>query len=241
TWGLRKEDTDLSELQNRLENDINFSSADQAGAKHLFSFLAFLKYLQDQPEEALTNLKKAEDHIREHNEECEKMLIVTYGNFAWLFYHLNDHVKSMHYLEKLEDIKQRFPTQSPTAFHAEVYGEMGWTFLMYSRKYNEKAKECFEKALIEHPDNPDWNSGYATALYRVEYESNTTEDSPAGKQLRRALELSPEDPYIMAVFCLLSRIGDRSLISIRITIQNEKILVSYINCTYKINVYREYL
>nr|XP_023686655.1 interferon-induced protein with tetratricopeptide repeats 3-like [Paramormyrops kingsleyae] len=202
TWGLRKEDTDLSELQNRLENDINFSSADQAGAKHLFSFLAFLKYLQDQPEEALTNLKKAEDHIREHNEECEKMLIVTYGNFAWLFYHLNDHVKSMHYLEKLEDIKQRFPTQSPTAFHAEVYGEMGWTFLMYSRKYNEKAKECFEKALIEHPDNPDWNSGYATALYRVEYESNTTEDSPAGKQLRRALELSPEDPYIMALLGL---------------------------------------
>nr|XP_023686798.1 interferon-induced protein with tetratricopeptide repeats 5-like isoform X2 [Paramormyrops kingsleyae] len=202
TWGLRKEDTDLSDLQNRLENDINFSSADQAGAKHLFSFLAFVKYLQDQPKEALTNLTKAEDHIRKHNEECEKMLIVTYGDFAWLYYHLNDHVKSMHYLEKLEDIKQRFPTQSPTAFHAEVYGEMGWTFLMYSRKYHEKAKECFEKALIEHPDNPDWNCGYATALCRVEYGSNTTEDSPAGKQLRRALELSPGDPYIMALLGL---------------------------------------
>ncbi|XP_023686568.2 interferon-induced protein with tetratricopeptide repeats 1B [Paramormyrops kingsleyae] len=202
TWGLRKEDTDLSDLQNRLEDDISFSLADQTGAKHLFSFLAFLNYLQDQPGEALTNLTKAEDHIREHNEECEKMLIVTYGDFAWLYYHLNDHVKSMHYLEKVEDIKQRFPAQSPTAFHAEVYGEMGWTFLMYSRKYHEKAKECFEKALIEHPDNPDWNSGYATALYRVEYESNTTEDSPAGKQLRRALELSPGDPYIMALLGL---------------------------------------
>ncbi|XP_023686798.2 interferon-induced protein with tetratricopeptide repeats 1B-like [Paramormyrops kingsleyae] len=206
TWGLRKEDTDLSDLQNRLENDINFSSADQAGAKHLFSYLAFVNYLQDQPGEALTNLMKAEDHIREHNEECEKMLIVTYGDFAWLYYHLNDHVKSMHYLEKVEDIKQRFPAQSPTAFHAEVYGEMGWTFLMYSRKYHVKAKECFEKALIEHPDNPDWNCGYATALCRVEYGSNTTEDSPAGTQLRRALELSPGDPYIMALLGL--KLGD---------------------------------
>ncbi|XP_048843512.1 interferon-induced protein with tetratricopeptide repeats 5-like [Brienomyrus brachyistius] len=202
TWGLRKEDTDLSELQNRLENDINFSSPDQAGDKHLFSFLAFVNYLQDQPEEALANLTKAEDHIRKHNKECEKMLIVTYGNFAWLYYHLNDHVKSIHYLEKVEDIKQLFPAQSPTAFYAEVYGEMGWTFLMYSKKYHEKAKECFEKALKEYPDNPDWNCGYATALYRAESESNTTADSPAGKQLRRALELSPGDSYIMALLGL---------------------------------------
>ncbi|XP_048861346.1 interferon-induced protein with tetratricopeptide repeats 1B-like isoform X2 [Brienomyrus brachyistius] len=202
TWGLREEDTDLSDLQNRLEDDINFSSPDQAGGKHLFSFLAFVNYLQDQPEKALANLAKAEDHIRKHNEECEKMLIVTYGNFAWLYYHLNDHVKSMSYLEKVEDIRQRFPTQSPTAFHAEVYGEMGWTFLMYSRMYHEKAKECFEKALKEYPDNPDWNCGYATALYRAEYESNTTADSPAGKQLRHALELSPGDSYIMALLGL---------------------------------------
>ncbi|XP_072559827.1 interferon-induced protein with tetratricopeptide repeats 5-like [Paramormyrops kingsleyae] len=137
------------------------------------------------------------------------MLIVTYGNFAWLYYHLDDHVKSMHYLEKVEDIKQRFPTQSPTAFHAEVYGEMGWTFLMYSWKYIETAKECFEKAMKEHPDNPDWNCGYATALYRVEYGSNTTEDSPAGKQLRRALELSPGDPYIMALLGLKLADHDR--------------------------------
>ncbi|XP_048843002.1 interferon-induced protein with tetratricopeptide repeats 1B-like [Brienomyrus brachyistius] len=202
TWGLRKEDTDLSNLQNRLEDDINFSSPDQAGGKHLFSYLAFVNYLQDQPEEALANLAKAEDHIRKHNKECEKMLIVTYGNFAWLYYHLNDHAKSMSYLEKVEDIKQRFPTQSPTAFHAEVYGEMGWTFLMYSKTYHEKAKECFEKALKEYPDNPDWNCGYATALYRVESESNTTADSPATKQLRRALELSPGDSYIMALLGL---------------------------------------
>ncbi|XP_048861361.1 interferon-induced protein with tetratricopeptide repeats 1B-like [Brienomyrus brachyistius] len=202
TWALGKEGTDLSDLKIRLENDINFSSADQAGDKHLFSFLAFLNYLQDQPEEALANLAKAEDHIRKHNKECEKMLIVTYGNFAWLYYHLNDHVKSMSYLEKVEDIRQRFPTQSPTAFHAEVYGEMGWTFLMYSRIYHKKAKECFEKALKEYPDNPDWNCGYATALYRVEFESNTTANSPAGKQLRRALELSPGDSYIMALLGL---------------------------------------
>ncbi|XP_048861351.1 interferon-induced protein with tetratricopeptide repeats 1B-like isoform X2 [Brienomyrus brachyistius] len=202
TWALRKEDTDLSDLQNRLEDDVSFSSADQAGDKHLFSFLAFVNYLQDQPEEALANLTKAEDHIRKHNKECEKMLIVTYGNFAWLYYHLNDHAKSMSYLEKVEDIRQRFPTQSPTAFHAEVYGEMGWTFLMYSRTYHKKAKECFEKALKEYPDNPDWNCGYATALYRAEYDSNTTADSPATKQLRRALELSPGDSYIIALLGL---------------------------------------
>ncbi|XP_018616353.2 interferon-induced protein with tetratricopeptide repeats 5-like [Scleropages formosus] len=200
TWGLSKNDIDIGDLQQRIEDDIKYSSEKKAELKYLFSFLAFTKYLQDLPEEALEDLKKAEEDVYKHKKEgYQKMLVATYGDFAWLYYHMGDYSTSQTYLAKLEDIKKQFP---PSVLQAAVNGEKGWTFLRCSCKNYEKAKECFRKALEEEPDDGEWNAGYAIALYRTEWDATSAEESQAVKQLRRALELNPEDALIMVLLGL---------------------------------------
>ncbi|KAJ8366170.1 hypothetical protein SKAU_G00150010 [Synaphobranchus kaupii] len=199
TWGLN--DTDLNDLQHRLKNNIELAEGEDRNIGWSYSNQAFTKYMQGHVEEARDDLAKAEQHIREqHGDNCEKQLIVTYGNFAWLYYHMGEHVQSQTYLDKLEKIKKKFPTESPSALHPEIYGEKGRAFLTFSRQFYEKAKECFEKALELEPEEIEWNDGYAIALYRIEFHNRTSfEESPASKQLRRVLELDPNNAHMMVL------------------------------------------
>lgn len=164
--------------------------------------LGYVRYLQGFQDDALANLLKSEELIREHGEDCERFLIVTYGNLAWLRYYRGLYSQCNSFLEKLVGIKEKFPTGSPTVLHPEVYGETGWTFLKFNYKYYEKAKECFKRALELEPDNSEWNAGYAIDLYRTEIEPPRVEDSLTGKQLRRAIEKNPEDAVLMMLLGL---------------------------------------
>ncbi|KAJ8396052.1 hypothetical protein AAFF_G00025840 [Aldrovandia affinis] len=200
TWGLDKNDTDFNDLQTRLKTRIEMEvRADwKIGAFHL---LAFTKYLQGLLEEAREDLEKAEEHIRKY-ENCEKRLMVTYGNFAWVYYYMGEHAQSQTYLEKLDEVKMRFPTEPPSAIHPVVYGEKASTFLTFALKYHEKGIECYKKALEVEPQEIEWNTGYAIALYRTETTLTSLEESPASKQLRRALELDPNNAHMMVLLGL---------------------------------------
>ncbi|XP_066549563.1 interferon-induced protein with tetratricopeptide repeats 5 [Amia ocellicauda] len=206
TWGLKTGDTDLDDLQDRLHVSTEICLGKEAGTARSYNLLAFTKYLQGFNEEALKNLEKAEELIRNHSgDECEKLLIVTYGDFAWVYYYMAQLTKAQSYLEKLGEIKEKFPTVSPDVLHPATYAEKAWSFLKFSRKHYIEAKECFEKAMEEEPDDSEWNSGYAITLYRLEGFQSTlvsAEDSAALKQLRRALELNPDDRIIMVLLGL---------------------------------------
>ncbi|KAK6329382.1 hypothetical protein J4Q44_G00013600 [Coregonus suidteri] len=203
TWDLKEDDMDTDNLQTRLKDQIELGLGKKAGIARTFSILAYIKYLKGYPEEAMANLLKAEELTREHHgEDCEKHLIVTYGDLSWLHYHVGDYVKCQSYLEKLEEMKEKFPTSSTSVLHPEVYGEKGWTFLKFSYKYYDKALECFKKALELEPEESEWNAGYAIALYRTEKELSSVDDSPAIKQLRRAIEMNPQDAVPMVLLGL---------------------------------------
>ncbi|XP_061089147.1 interferon-induced protein with tetratricopeptide repeats 5-like [Conger conger] len=201
TWGLN--DTDLNDLQNRLKDNIEMSVGEDRGIGWSYSNLAFTKFKQGLLEEARDYLEKAEEHIRKHHgDNCERQLIVTYGNFAWVYYHMREHAQSQTYLDKLEEIKMQFPTESPAVLHPEIYGEKGRAFLNFAQQYYEKAKDCFEKALELEPEEIEWNESYAVALYRTEFNLTSFEESPASRQLRRVLELDPNNAYIMVLLGL---------------------------------------
>ncbi|KAI1886889.1 hypothetical protein AGOR_G00200430 [Albula goreensis] len=203
TWGLKKSDTDLNDLQNRLENCSELAVKEDRSIGWSFSILAFTKYLQGLLEEARDNLEKAEEHIRKHHgDNCEEQLIVTYGNFAWVYYHMDNYKQSQTYMDKLDEVKKRHPPESPSALHPAIYGEKGITLLRFSGKYYEEATECFKKALEVEPEDINWNAGYAFSLYRIESELTSIEESPAIKQLRRTLELDPDNAQIMVLLGL---------------------------------------
>ncbi|KAJ8406838.1 hypothetical protein AAFF_G00297540 [Aldrovandia affinis] len=199
TWDLNKDDTDFNDLQNRLKDQIDSNDC-KVGS---LNFLAFTKYLQGLLEEARKDLEKAEEHIRKHK-DGEKRLMVTYGNFAWVYYHMGEHAQSQTYLDKLDQVKMRFPTEPPSAIHPVVYGEKARTFLTFALKYHEKGKEYYEKALEVEPLEIEWNTGYAVALYRTEADTKFTsiEESPASRQLKHTLVLDPNNAHMMVLLGL---------------------------------------
>ncbi|KAJ8264378.1 hypothetical protein GJAV_G00148470 [Gymnothorax javanicus] len=201
TWGLK--DIELNDLQNRLKYNTELSGGDDRNIGWSYNFLAFTKYMQGLLEEALGDLEQAEYYIkRHHGDNCKKQLIVTYSNFAWVYYHKGDHMQSQTYLDKLDEINIEFPSGSPSILHPDVYGEKGKAFLRISQQYYDRAIECFVKALELEPEEIEWNEGYAVALFRTEFNLTSFEDSPASKQLRRVLELDPNNAHVMALLGL---------------------------------------
>ncbi|XP_062927715.1 interferon-induced protein with tetratricopeptide repeats 5-like isoform X2 [Mobula hypostoma] len=204
TWSPQKEAIDLEDMMYRLQDSISLNLKYKA---HSCNQLAFVNCLQGNYEEAIQNLEEAERILREnHKDEFERRSIITYGNFAWVHYHMGQLTEAQSYLDKLEMIcKPLSDGPCYTAMIPEVYGEKGWSLLRSTAQYYEEAKECFEKALEEDPDNVQWNMGYATVLFRLEAISGTRENreqSQSVKHLRRVLELDPDESLAMVLLAL---------------------------------------
>ncbi|XP_062927246.1 interferon-induced protein with tetratricopeptide repeats 1-like [Mobula hypostoma] len=204
TWRSQKETIDLEDVMYRLQDsiDMNMKYKDQS-----YNQLAFVNCLQGKCEEAIQNLKEAEKILREnHKDEFERRSIITYGNFAWVHYHMGQLTEAQSYLDKLEMIcKPLSDGPRYTAMIPEVYGEKGWSLLSSAAEFYEEAKECFAKALEQDPDNTEWIMGYATALFRLEAFSGTPESrdqSQSVKYFRRVLELDPDDAVAMVLLAL---------------------------------------
>ncbi|XP_059803469.1 interferon-induced protein with tetratricopeptide repeats 5-like isoform X3 [Hypanus sabinus] len=205
TWVPQKDNTDFRDLKLRLQDSINLGVKYQATS---YNHLAFVNCQQGDYEEAIQNLKEAEKIWREnHKDEFERSSIITYGNFAWVHYHMGQLTEAQSYLDKLEMIcKPLSDGPRYTAMIPQVYGEKGWSLLTFGTSvYYEEAKKCFEKALQDDSDNVEWTMGYATALLRLEVISGVPEDqerSQPVKYLRRVLELDPDDTVAMVMLAL---------------------------------------
>ncbi|KAK7122856.1 hypothetical protein R3I94_019838 [Phoxinus phoxinus] len=203
TWGLIKDDIELKDVLNRLQEQIKMDLAKKERLARTYSAMAYVQFLLGIHEEAHNNLMASmELHIECQRDEFHKTLIVTYGNLAWLNYHMKNFTECESYLKKLQKINETFPKEASSV--PEVLGEKGWTFLKFSHKYYNGAKECFRKALELEPDEGEWNTGYAIALYRTEFESKecTSENSPTIKQLRRAIDKNPDDDVLKVLLSL---------------------------------------
>ncbi|XP_028617167.1 interferon-induced protein with tetratricopeptide repeats 1B-like [Grammomys surdaster] len=80
---------------------------------------------------------------------------------------------------------------------AEMDCEEGWALLKCGKQYYNRALACFEKALKEEPDNPEFNTGYAVVAYRLDHNEGTSLEP-----LRKAVSLKPEDPYTKVLLAL---------------------------------------
>ncbi|XP_072095843.1 interferon-induced protein with tetratricopeptide repeats 1-like [Mobula birostris] len=192
-------------MQDSLKFDVKYKVMS-------YNQLAFVNCIQGKCEEAIQNLKEAEKILREnHKDKFERSSIITYGNFAWVHYHMGQLTEAQSYLDKLEVICKRL-SDGPryTAMTPEVYGEKGWSLLTSGNSiYYEEAKKCFEEALEKDSDNTEWIMGYATALFRLESISGTPanrQQSQSVRHLRRVLQLDSDDTVAMVLMALKLRI-----------------------------------
>lgn len=205
TWELFIKDTEVSDLQDRILEEIQF-----LGTKHkvgIYNLLAYVKHLQGKHEDALESLKKAEKEVQGGQaDQSDVRTLVTWGNYAWVYYHMGRLEDAQTYLDKVENTCQK--SADPSRYRMEcpeLDCEEGWALLKCGGKNYERAKACFEKALEADPENAEFNTGYAITVYRLDYPTKRpcdVSDAFSLQPLRKAIGLNPEDAYLKALLAL---------------------------------------
>ncbi|NXK02263.1 IFIT5 protein, partial [Herpetotheres cachinnans] len=204
TWTLLKQDVDLNDLEETVGDQIEFLAKSNIRNYNLLSYVCHLKNLN---EEALRNLQKAEELVKkDHPDEATSKSLVTWGNYAWIYYHMERYEEAQTYVSKVENSCRKLSSTAQQKIQLpDIYAEQGWALLKFGRKYYERAKNCFENALKNEPNSPEFNAGYAIAMYRLEdfsYHQYEDESPRSLQPLKRAVELNPNDTFIMALLAL---------------------------------------
>ncbi|KAK7795079.1 hypothetical protein U0070_020181, partial [Myodes glareolus] len=188
TWNLLFEDIDMPDLEMRISEQVEFQGIMSKMGMH--NLLAYVRHLKGQHEEALQSLKEAEALAQ--REQLGKRSVVTWGNCAWVHYHMGTLAEAQTYLDKVENTCKEFA--SPFRYRmecAEMHCEEAWALLKCGGRNYRRAMACFAKALEIEPENPEYNTGYAIAAYRQDFHDSTISLEP----LRKAVILNPTYPY----------------------------------------------
>ncbi|XP_018418341.1 PREDICTED: interferon-induced protein with tetratricopeptide repeats 1-like [Nanorana parkeri] len=195
---------DIDYVEERLNYQVVFLP--DAYNHRKYNILAYLKHLKGDHDEALLQLQKAESGIpaSSTSEDTDVKRVVMYGNFAWVYYHQNQVDKGFTYAEKVQTILQKYesPAMQKTLL-LDIYGEQGWTYMSFTGNYYQRAAECFEKALELDPEDPELNSGYALAVYRMEGFAFLSKPSyKSVPLLERAVQFNPSDTVVKVLLAL---------------------------------------
>ncbi|XP_032087576.1 interferon-induced protein with tetratricopeptide repeats 5-like [Thamnophis elegans] len=211
TWELQKEHIDPGELEERIDEQTQFTKSKVRD----YNLRAYVKFLNGKKDEALENLQKAEETVPiEYPGDVEKGSLVTWGNYAWLHYHMGNLTESQAYVEKVESICKQFGSESPYKMELpQIDCEKGFALLIFGARYYEKAKESFEKALEKEPENPEFNAGYAITVYHLE---DIFAKKPSGKEssleaLKVAAKLNPDDVFVLPLLAIKLQASDKSV------------------------------
>ena len=187
TWNLVEGEHSLDDFEDRVCNQTEFQNCEFKAT--MCNIQAYIKHCRGQHEAALECLRQAEEFIqREHADQAEVRSLVTWGNHAWVYYHLGRFADAQLYVDKVKRVCQKF--SSPYRIESpELDCEEGWTRLKCGRNQNERAKVCFEKALEKNPKNPEFASGLAIASYRLD---NQPPSQNPINPLRQAIRLNPD-------------------------------------------------
>ncbi|XP_004681145.1 PREDICTED: interferon-induced protein with tetratricopeptide repeats 1 [Condylura cristata] len=196
----------MPDLENRVFDQMAY--LDIQCDVEMCNLLAYMKHLEGRHEEALTDLKEAEDLIQQEDaNQSYVRSLVTWGNCAWLYYHMGRQAEAQIYLDKVENTCKELASSSRYKVECpEMDCQEGWALLKCGGANYERVKACFEKALQVAPDNPESSTGYAIIMYRLENIKKTGHSSL--QPLKHALRLNPDNVYLKALFALkLQEIG----------------------------------
>uniref|UniRef100_A0A2K5FA87 Interferon induced protein with tetratricopeptide repeats 1B n=1 Tax=Aotus nancymaae TaxID=37293 RepID=A0A2K5FA87_AOTNA len=188
TWKLLIEAPEIPNLENKIVEEIQFLDTKYNVGIH--NLLAYVKHLKGQNEEGLESLKEAKDLIqKEHANQADVRSLVTWGNFAWVYYHMGRLAEAQTYLDKVENTCKKME-------RTEMDCEEGWALLKCGRKNYERAKACFKKGFEVDPENSEFCTGYAIAVHHLDGFNTATERNEAFSLL------NPDDVYIKVLLPL---------------------------------------
>ncbi|XP_009959346.1 PREDICTED: interferon-induced protein with tetratricopeptide repeats 5-like, partial [Leptosomus discolor] len=204
TWTLLKQDVDLEHLEETIGDQIEFFA--ESNIRN-YNLLSYVYHLKDSNDEALKILQEAEEVVKKnHPDEIARRSLVTWGNYAWIYYYMERYKEAQTYVSKVENGCKKLSgtAQWKKIQLPEIYAEQGWALLKFGKKYYERAKDCFENALKDEPNNPEFNAGYAITMYRLEdyFLQKIEGTSLSLEPLKHAVELNPKDTFVMTLLAL---------------------------------------
>uniref|UniRef100_A0A8C3KLY5 Uncharacterized protein n=1 Tax=Calidris pygmaea TaxID=425635 RepID=A0A8C3KLY5_9CHAR len=129
----------------------------------LLGLQAYLYQLNHQSREALQSLRDAEEHERQDEQQASAAgSLIIYGNYAWIHYLQGSYREAESYLER---IQQLCPTPWDARLVSHIQAQKGWSLLAIRARNGERARECFEVALMLEPANTYFHAGLGLALY----------------------------------------------------------------------------
>ncbi|XP_074153211.1 interferon-induced protein with tetratricopeptide repeats 3-like isoform X2 [Sminthopsis crassicaudata] len=199
TWHLFKEESMFENLEEKIRNGLGFHFPQNKASG--YNLLAYLKHLQGRDQEALSCLRQAEElTLQEHPGQAQVRNLVTWGSYAWLYYHLGRREESRAYLDKVAQTCRRLA--SPYRIDCpEMDCEEGWTRLKCGSPYAHRAKACFERALEKKPGSLELQVGLTMATC-VQEEAARAWKFQSPDLLRQALALDPGNAYLKVVLAL---------------------------------------
>ncbi|KAK9400303.1 interferon-induced protein with tetratricopeptide repeats 5-like [Crotalus adamanteus] len=166
TWDFEVKDKmdirhSLASLSLRLEHGPFYNRGTYLALK------AYLRHLEGSPKEALDILKEAEEVLRKEPQETfSRQVLLVYGNYAWICYHLTDYNRVDLYLGQIRQICRDLSSPEPySAPIPEVYAQKGWSLLAMGFRNGQLARECFQTALELQESNAELEEGLTFSTF----------------------------------------------------------------------------
>ncbi|XP_065407762.1 interferon-induced protein with tetratricopeptide repeats 5-like isoform X2 [Chrysemys picta bellii] len=163
---------------------------------------AYLCHLQGQYEDALQSLREAEEILqRDHPDNFPRQVLVIYGNYAWLYYHLAHYDLAELYLDKVRKICSSLKSRSPYAAQIpEIHAQKGWSLLAAGFRNGREATECFQMALREDEANGEFLGGLAIAAFASWTHSPNSASRNAAREKLGAIIREQQQNYEAKVY-----------------------------------------
>lgn len=161
TWMLGVESCSPQHLLQKVDVEIKHTAHQNQVA--LLGLQAYLYQLNNQSKEALQSLKAAEEHNdEEHPLTSTAGSLIIYGNYAWIHFLQGSYQEAETCLRHLQ---QLCPTPWDVQLIPHIQALKGWSLLAVKSWNGERARECFNMALMLEPENSSFRTGLAVALY----------------------------------------------------------------------------
>ncbi|KAM6994072.1 interferon-induced protein with tetratricopeptide repeats 1-like [Passerculus sandwichensis] len=161
TWMLGVESCSPQHLLQKL--DVEIKHTDHQNQVALLGLQAYLHQMSNQSDEALQSLRTAEEYNDEkHPPTSTAGSLIIYGNYAWIHYLQGSYQEAETCLRQLQ---QLCPSPWDAQLIPHIQALKGWSLLAIRARNGERARECFNTALMLEPDNSSFRTGLAVALY----------------------------------------------------------------------------
>ncbi|XP_015685418.2 interferon-induced protein with tetratricopeptide repeats 5-like [Protobothrops mucrosquamatus] len=201
TW-----DFEVKDKMNIRHSLVTLSLRLEHGPSHnrgtYLALKAYLRHLEESPKEALDILKEAEEVLRKEPQETfSRQVLLVYGNYAWICYHLTDYDRVDLYLGQIRQICRGLSSPEPySALIPEVYTQKGWSLLAMGFRNGQLARQCFQTALELQEPNAELEEGLAFSTFASWTHFYDDKLHEEGQKLLKGLICSQPENYEAKIY-----------------------------------------